>query len=380
MMKKLICFVCIACLFFASCSDDKDKDIARYLIFVTQEKSFSSQDIQKAYPEIFNNYPFLSSFVKDIRVIAINYWTKDVNNKDVVASGIIAYPAGEIKGITSIQHSTLFLKSQAPSLVLLSPEIIPVFFNQIVVMADYIGFGKTHSLPHPFMQSSITGHTCLDMIRAGKEYLTSQGFQLPEEITLAGYSQGGSATLALLREMENSSTSPWKVKQVYAGGGVYDFTQTYQAYLKQNIMSAPAFAPYLILGLNTKNEMQLDELFIDPPKIESLYDGQHGLNEINYQLGNRLDAILHPDFYTAAKNTSIHRLDQLLAANTLLNWIPEAPITFMHSPTDDYVPYFNSQKAFDEFQKRGCNVKLTDLKGDHATGAINFFIKILLNN
>lgn len=382
MTKKLFYFTCIFCWFLTSCSDDKEGNpLPRYFESVIQEKSFSTQEIKSVYPEIFNSNPLLSAFINDIHVVAIRYRTKNAFGNEISASGIIAYPSsGEIKGITGMQHSTYFLKSEAPSRQLLVPEIIPVFFNRIVIMADYLGFGASESYSHPFMHSDLTGRTCTDMLLAAREYLIAEDFQLPDAITLAGYSQGGSATLALLREIENTPGFPWQIDHVYAGGGVYDFTATFNHFLEQNYMTMPALAPYLIRGLNVREDMIPGELFLNPTEILTLLNGQHGMSEINAQLGSRLDRILHADFYTSTPNASIQRLLEILDENTLLNWTPHAPITLMHAVDDDVVPYFNSQKALNEFSTRGCNTELINLNGNHSTGAINFFVKLLLNN
>lgn len=379
MIKKILYLACIACCFLWSCSDDKEEaPLPRYFESVIQAKSFSAQEIKTAYPEIFESTPILSTFIKEVHVVAIRYRTKDAYGNAISASGIIAYPSDEIKEITGMQHSTYYLKSEAPSRQLLVPEIIPVFFNRLVIMADYLGFGVSESSSHPFMQSELTGRTCTDMFLAAHEYLTLQEFRLPDAFTLAGYSQGGSATLATLREIERTPGFPWQIKHTYAGGGVYDFKATFDHFLEQNHMTMPALAPYLIRGLDARNEINLNELFIDPSKVTNLLDGHHDSGEINAQLGYRLNAILHPDFYTAESNASIRSLYKIVDENTLLNWTPRSPVTLMHAVNDDVVPYFNSTEALDEFRSRGNQVQLIDLNGNHNSGAINFFIKMLL--
>ncbi|WP_294141060.1 lipase family protein [uncultured Sanguibacteroides sp.] len=380
-MKKFLLFSVIGLLLLHSCSKDEESISPRYFVSVIQEKEFSVKEIKNRYPEIFTRYSSLSFLLQNIHVTTIRYRTKDCKNQDIIASGVIAYPSNKnINGVTSVQHSSLFLKSQAPSRQLLHFELAPVLFKQVVFMADYIGFGETEHLFHPFFHSNSTAQSCLDMIRAGKEYLQSIRFSIPEEISLMGYSQGGNATLALLKKIEEIPATDLKVKQTFAGGGAYDLEATYNYFLNQNYISQPAFVPYLILGLNTGSRLQLDwnEIFISPDQVIPLFNGNQDLPEINMRLGHWLEDILSPAFFLPEKNNSIKKLEKALRQNSLVEWTPNSSLTLMHSPDDTYVPYLNAEHAFHSFQQQGCRVNFVSLQGDHSSAGVQFYLQVVL--
>ncbi len=380
-MKEFFLFSVIGLILLYSCSKDDESVSPHYFVSAIQEKEFSVDEIKNRYPEIFIRYSSLSVLLQNIHVTAIRYRTKDSKNQDIIASGVIAYPSNKkITGVTSVQHSSLFLKSQAPSRQLLHFELAPVLFKQVVFMSDYIGFGETEHLFHPFFHSNSTAQSCIDMIRAGKEYLQSIRFPVPEEISLIGYSQGGNATLALLKKIEEIPATDLKVKQTFAGGGAYDLEATYNCFLNQNYISQPAFIPYLLLGLNTGNHLQLawNEIFISPYQVISLFDGKQDLPEINSRLGHRLENILSPAFFLPEKNNSIKKLERALKQNSLVDWTPNSSITLMHSPDDTYVPYLNAEHAFQSFRRHGCKVNFVSLQGDHGDAGIQFYLQVVL--
>lgn len=125
-MKEFFLFSVIGLILLYSCSKDEESVSPHYFVSVIQEKEFSVDEIKNRYPEIFIRYSSLSVLLQNIHVTAIRYRTKDSKNQDIIASGVIAYPSNKkITGATSVQHSSLFLKSQAPSRQLLHFELAP---------------------------------------------------------------------------------------------------------------------------------------------------------------------------------------------------------------------------------------------------------------
>jgi len=57
-------------------------------------------------------------------------------------------------------------------------------------------------------------------------------------------------------------------------------------------------------------------------------------------------------------------LNAALADNDIYDWQPTAPLALFHGTADDYVPFFNSQDAYDAMQKRGATqVELHPIQG-----------------
>jgi dipeptidyl aminopeptidase/acylaminoacyl peptidase len=69
-------------------------------------------------------------------------------------------------------------------------------------------------------------------------------------------------------------------------------------------------------------------------------------------------------FRQAVLNSSDAALDKALADNDIYDWKPTAPLALFHGTADDYVPFFNSQDAYDAMQKRGATqVELHAIQG-----------------
>ncbi len=76
--------------------------------------------------------------------------------------------------------------------------------------------------------------------------------------------------------------------------------------------------------------------------------------------------------YKAGKEV---QLQAALKDNDLWNWKPASRILFCHGDKDDYVPIFNSEKAFKEMTAAGANVGFKVFKGQNHTGGILGFLQ-----
>ena len=67
---------------------------------------------------------------------------------------------------------------------------------------------------------------------------------------------------------------------------------------------------------------------------------------------NNVNSGNEPEFITAMQE------------NTLLDWMPQAPINFIHGDADEISPYQNTLTAFDRLTANGgTNIQLTTIAG-----------------
>lgn len=129
------------------------------------------------------------------------------DNRPTVASGLVAVPdgaTGELP-LVSYQHGTVYGKQEVPSFPDQSPEtqlMIAQFAGQgyALIGADYFGLG-TSTDPEGYMVKASHQQVTQDMLTAGRSVLSELGIQT-EDLFLAGWSQGGFVTLALLERLE----------------------------------------------------------------------------------------------------------------------------------------------------------------------------------
>src|SRR5665647_3192532 len=172
------------------------------------------------YPEVAELMPDVKS---GVNIYSITYNTTFMG-EDILASGLIIIPS--VPGpypVLAYQNGTNTLNSDAPSV---DPDYQPYQFLQIiastgyvVVMADYLGFGVSDDMAHPYLHKESTVQTIVDMLYSLEEFDEdiAKDITISNDYFLLGYSQGGWATLALLDAMENDYGSDFTAKAASCG-------------------------------------------------------------------------------------------------------------------------------------------------------------------
>lgn len=377
-------FAFCALLFIAvSC---KKTDEVTFTKFVKVESSeiIPAETIQNTIQAIVGDAN-LSSFginFKSMQKTVISYKTTDEKNNEIEASGVILYPAEAttLNSLYSVQHGTCDFKD-APSLSTFPIEAIHSLYNNVVCMADYIGYGKTEWKNfHPYLHKESTANTCYDMLIATTEYLKSIELDYGTEnhVNIIGYSQGGAATVALqqLIEKDNKLT----IDKVRAGGSPLDLKETMKYLTTQNYYSHLGYVLMIINSMNVCHDLNLDynkifkEEYVDC--IELL--NNHTFEEINSILGNDVKAIFHDDFFMENYNNNpeFAKLSSAFEKNNLIEGFqPKTHLILYHSITDEIVPYINQIIAANSFTN--CTAEILKATG-HLEGGLEFFIRTIL--
>ena len=313
--------------------------------------------------------------------IAGTYKGHDVDGSPLTLSGKLLIPKeGPIKNLLIVSHYTIAANYEAPSETF-PLEGIWAAKGYAVVIADYIGYGVTAHRIHPYMHVSSTARSVVDMALAVKPYLKFIGRQPEsEEVILAGYSQGGSTTLAVMDLIQDEYEHIFPLKKVYAGGGPYDLAATFDTSMEWDETGIPCAIPMIVQGINTGDNLGLQMKDFFAPKLLAGYDKwinskKYTVKEINELIGAKT---LHEIMTEEGRNkhsAETARLFQALLGNGVLNFNPHAPIYLFHSTQDRTVPFVNALKA--EAWFKGWNVKYDFGEyGKHGMGCIHFLIKV----
>lgn len=322
--------------------------------------------------------PFAAALIRyPIRVYRLTYSTQNTDGQTVTASGALlvpTVPAGQQLPLLSYQHGTISPADErkAPSYYSSGSEIysavsVLASTGYIVSAPDYIGYGASKTLPHPYEHAASLASTSLDMLRAAKEFCQQQQVGLNAKNFLLGYSEGGYATLALHRLMEATASSEFTVTACAPGAGAYHKS---------------AFARYI---MNSTQPLNFLSSYV---WVLSTYDRVYALNRpasfyYNEPYASQLTAnplsavptqaaaLFTPALRTAVLNGSDQPLTKTFVANDIYNWKPRAPLALFHGTADDYVPFFNSQDAYNAMRAQGATqVELHPIQGgDHFTSA-----------
>ena len=116
--------------------------------------------------------------IHDIEIHKIVYKTKTVDGKETHASGAVLFPRlDQSLPLVSYQHGTLTEESSAPSNVttfgLNESGVMAIFAatGMIVSMPDYLGYGASSDLPHPYEHGKSLATASHDMLKAVEEFL-----------------------------------------------------------------------------------------------------------------------------------------------------------------------------------------------------------------
>lgn len=313
-----------------------------------------------------------------IKVYKLTYTTQNTDGQRVTASGAVLVPVStQPLPVISYQHGTIRPdeEDRAPSYYSSSSELwsavsVLASTGYVVSAPDYIGYGASKALPHPYEHAASLASASADMLRATREFCKQQNVKLNEKNFLLGYSEGGYATLALHKLLEEKYATELPVTASAPGAGAYHKS---------------AFAKYIIGSDQPLSFLSTYVWVLDT------YNRVYKLNRpmsAYYQepYATRLQAnpfssvpSLPSQLFTSAFRQSVQSDSDapLLAAlrdNDIFDWKPKAPLALFHGTDDDYVPYFNSQDAYKAMQARGATqVQLRPIQGgNHFTSVATY--------
>ena len=325
---------------------------------------------------------FLSTLYTAIKQVPVTYRSVSPRGDTITLSGKIFLPINkQAKHIIIANHYTICSNKEAPSNAS-SIEGIFATKGHIVLMPDYIGYGVSDTLTHPYLHLKSTVSSAIDLLEAALPYLEANSYTYYPSLILVGYSQGGAATLALQRELEKNYADIYPIYEVFAGAGPYDLAGTFDYYISHKTATIPCALPMLVLGLNYGENLGLNVEDFFQPTLMMKYPGlieskMRYMNDVNAELGYEMDSLLKPViFKTNVYPTSV--LYKATKKNSVLHWTPRASLYLFHSTTDDMVPFLNSDHLSKEFRKRELdNVEYDfDDYGPHMNGAVTFFEKV----
>ncbi len=311
--------------------------------------------------------------------VAGTYKGHDVDGSELIQSGKLLLPSsGPIKNMIIVSHYTIGANYEAPSETF-PLEGIWAAKGYAVVVADYIGFGVTSKRIHPYMHVRSTARSVVDMALAVKPYLEHIG-RKPEsdQVILAGYSQGGATTLAVMDMIQDHYAKELPIKKVYAGGGPYDLAATFDISMEWDQTGIPCAIPMIVQGVNEGENLGLKMADFFQPNLLAHYD--EWINSKSFtvkEINLKMQATSMHEIMTAEgrdkKNAETARLYQALLGNGVLHFNPTAPIYLFHSTQDKTVPFINALKA--EAWFKGWDVSYDfGAYGKHGAGCVRFLI------
>ncbi len=383
MQVRFVKYLSVALILFVfGCKKtENDQQPQPYLVSATLVKEYTKNEVITALGQIGQQFaPLIKNGVKQYRIV---YNTTNTDGVKIKASGALIVPSGtDTVAMISYQHGTIFDDSDAPSyLTTTSSEgqtaTFLASFGYIISAPDYIGYGTSNNLPHPYEHREGLATASLDMLRAAKETITSQKIAWNNKTYLAGYSEGGFATMSLLKKIEETTSTEFNLKAVSSGAGAYNKTLSFKNLVTtKSSGDATHNASYIWVLLTYdriyKLNRPLNTYFVEPHATTIQAQKQ------NARIVGSLDELLTTTVKKGITDGTDNALLAAVADNDIFDWKPKTPIQLYHGDKDTYVPYFNSVTATDAMKKRGAEVELVTVAGgNHTTSISNFFLGTL---
>lgn len=302
----------------------------------------------------------------------LEYLTTDGDGQLVRASGLVSVPLkapGALSPVLGYQHATIFSVAQAPSNRAVPSELAVALASMgfLVVAPDYVGYGASKGVPHPYLQAAPSAAAVLDMHTATRAWQASAGIPDNGQLFLVGYSEGAYVSMAAHRTMTATRSAHLsRLQMTVAGAGPYNVQTTLDGVLRQvrdeepllGALLNPGFLRYL--GSSVRNDVRraiLKKLM--PEDTDVALDARF------------LDVYLADDEYQLNRLSNVH------------DWQPDKPIYLHHGRDDRTVTHGSSLSTLQALQARGAGglVSLTDCTAqpsDHGN-CLPPFVTFMLN-
>jgi len=371
---------------FTGCGyDNEDKNIVGDNLVITKDTfkpiaKFSKEAIQAGFTA--TGVPFPAQL--GINSYKINYMTTDNNGNAVQASGLITVPniskeflAGfkALKkkdfslSIVSDQHGTVFKDTEAPTkeISATKPNTLSTLFSSaalyMTVQPDYIGHGDSTG-EHPFILEKSSANSTVDMVKAAIAFANKAGLPINGQLFLSGYSEGGYATLAAAKEIQENHPEI-HLMAVAPMAGPYDLEAIgIDAITKSNM----AFPPYLAYVIHSYDKVYKDvsvkDIIVDKyqPVVNTIFNGENNSSVAYMSLPNVLtggadgqtpDKLFKSTFMSDYQNDENYPLRKHFKENSPIHWKPTMAMKLIHCTNDNIIPYKMSELAYKSFKEQG---------------------------
>lgn len=324
-------------------------------------------------------------FLYNVDIYNVTYITT-YQGESIHASGLVIIPATTATvPMISFQHGTTVQQSKVPSaLSATSEEVISyaalASMGFITVVPDYIGFGESKNVFHPYYVEEPTADAVVDMLKAGGKLAEEKAVSFSKQVFLAGYSQGGYATLAAHKALESDPSSDFEVIASFPAAGGYDIKAMQEYFFGLETYPDPYYLAYVGMSYESHYDESILSIFFNEPyasEIPSLFNGINSSGDINGSLTDVIGDLVTDDMLL--NGDTDHRygiLREKFEENSLVDWVPQAHVYFYHGDADITVPLENSVITYEKLIDNGADpekLHLIILPGEtHGSGIVPY--------
>ncbi|PTM39466.1 prolyl oligopeptidase family serine peptidase [Bosea sp. 124] len=264
-------------------------------------------------------------------------------NRPIATSGLVAVPdtAETDFPLVSYQHGTVYGKEQVPSFPDQSAEtqlMVAQFAGQgyVLIGADYFGMGASKE-PEGYLVKASHQQATADMVVAGRAVLADLKLK-DTKLFLAGWSQGGYVTMAMLEKLEADGVP---VKAAVTASAPSDAFAAFYGFLGFPRKIDAAWIPtiFILAAFSYENYYGV------PGLAKALLTEDTYENARKAYLREQFDAaaiptdlrkLIKPDYFDARFFTE-SAFGKLFAKNHAYRWVVTTPVRNYYGLTDEAI-------------------------------------------
>ncbi|WP_024773084.1 alpha/beta hydrolase family protein [Aquimarina macrocephali] len=243
----------------------------------------------------------------------------------------------------------------------------------IVSAPDYAGYNVTAHLNHPYTFHHELAESSVDMLRATESLIKELGVNYSTKIFLAGWSEGGVASLATQKYLEELYNGEFNLIANAPFAGPYDYDTFGIDVFKKKDEKWSELGIYSWAG-HVWNEFGN----INRPADQIWnFEVNHPIEALNLP-SSIPSQVFKSSFIDNIENGNDREIISIMEENDLIDgWTPKAKVFLHHGINDDIVPYFNTENAYNSFLNNGSDVTLYRYGGNHCTPIFEYLTNLL---
>lgn len=399
-MNKLLHILVVVVILIPACNKDNDSRQIEHLVNVEEKANLPKAVLTMGILSLIDSADskYVPLLKNDISIKKITYKTR-YKNQDINASGLLFTSDNFNPNLPTIIYTHATMKREEAPSVFSSILNIGVetfmcgvwasMFDCAVLMPDYIGYGESKDIVHPYIHVETLGQVSLDIIHAYKEYTYNDNVTISfnNNIFITGYSEGGHTALALQKKIQESSTSDFKVEKTIACSGPYDNVAFAKEFLSKSVeLDKNVVDSYLWAIDMYKTSYGYSKNYAD---IFSAIDNAL-LEEYNYNfaykyplenisnLNTNPSLLFKQEFIDGVINETDAEFIKILKKNSFVDFTPTDSLIFIYGTNDEMVYPSNTINTFNSMKSKGCKVMSYEVLGGNHYSTLYTFIDIFI--
>ena len=354
------------------------QSVIRLLSILLLSVLFATQASAQAKPAQLIDYRLIRSFSKDevakwlkgehipsvifgtkdgMNIYEVHYYTTHADGRIVKVSGQLYVPQSDKRPspILIYDHGSyacrdLYFNGK-------DEQVICMAFatdGYVVLSPDYIGMGEGEG-NQMLLNAPTEAGASVDMLLAVSDLLPKLSVQTSKDLFLAGYSQGGHASMATYRLLQEKYKDRFPVTAASPMSGPYDVEGTvYDARMLPN--DNPVYLMLLLTSYYESRDSvsRIGHVLVHPYDsiVPPLMDGEWPEEVLNDILPHTCFKAIQPALLKDFEDSS-SAMRKYLRSNNVYDWKPESPTQLCYCTHDEQVPYKNSLTAYNTMKKNG---------------------------